>query len=111
MAINDPFFASGDRDWTDTDPGVKRRIMVWREDMMMVEVTFEKGASGTPHAHHHVQSTYVVEGAFEVTIDGVTQVVEKGGAFLVAPNLVHGVKALAAGHLIDAFSPMREDFL
>ena len=53
----------------------------------------------------------MVEGVFEVTIDGTTQTVAAGGAYIVPSNLVHGVKALEAGRLIDAFTPHRADFL
>ena len=78
---------------------------------MMVEVGFEKGGIGALHSHPHVQSSYVAEGRFEVTIDGNTEVVEKGGAFIVPSGLVHGVKALEAGRLVDTFTPQRADFL
>ena len=110
MALNDAFLTDAG-EWTPTDPGVKRRILVHREEMMMVEVAFEPDAVGAPHSHPHIQSSYVAEGSFEVTIDGKTQTLEKGGSFIVAPDLVHGVKALTAGRLIDVFTPMRQDFV
>ena len=34
-----------------------------------------------------------------------------GGAYIVPSGLVHGVKALEAGKLIDSFTPLRADFL
>jgi quercetin dioxygenase-like cupin family protein len=77
----------------------------------MVEFGFEKGGVGALHSHPHVQSSYVAEGRFEVTIDGKTEIVEAGGAFIVPSNLVHGVKALEAGRLVDTFTPRRADFL
>jgi quercetin dioxygenase-like cupin family protein len=58
-----------------------------------------------------VQASYVAEGRFEVTIDGNTAIVEQGGSFIVPSGLVHGVKALEAGRLIDTFTPHRADFL
>ena len=33
------------------------------------------------------------------------------GSFIVPGNVVHGVRALTAGRLIDCFTPRREDFL
>lgn len=111
MALNDPFLAAGAGEWTSPEPGVTRRVLVYRPEMMLVEVVFEKDAIGAAHSHPHIQSSYVAEGRFEVTIDGVSQVLEKGGSFIVAPDLVHGVKALEAGRLVDAFTPMRETFV
>ena len=41
----------------------------------------------------------------------VTETIGKGGAYIVPSGLVHGVKALEAGKLIDSFTPRRDDFL
>ncbi|RWJ03107.1 MAG: cupin domain-containing protein, partial [Mesorhizobium sp.] len=54
---------------------------------------------------------YVAEGRFEVTIDGRTEILETGSSFIVPSNLVHGVKALEAGRLVDSFTPHRADFI
>src|SRR5690606_6175933 len=65
---------------------------------------------GDPHSHPHVQASYVAEGAFEVPIDGKTETVAAGGAFIVPSGLVHSAKALEKGRLIDTFTPARQDF-
>lgn len=49
--------------------------------------------------------------AREVTIGDTIAVLGKGGSFIVPPNVVHGVKALTAGRLVDCFAPRRDDFL
>ena len=91
--------------------GSSRRVILSLPELMLVEFTFEKGGIGALHSHPHVQSSYVAEGRFEVTIDGRSEIVEKGGAFIVPSGLVHGVKALEAGRLVDTFTPHRADFL
>jgi quercetin dioxygenase-like cupin family protein len=48
---------------------------------------------------------------FEITIDGVTQRLEKGDSFYVPPNTLHGAVCLEEGELIDAFSPVRDEFI
>ncbi|MBB4278979.1 cupin domain-containing protein [Rhizobium mongolense] len=97
--------------WISPEPGVTRRIMVYLPEMMMVEVAFEKDAIGAAHSHPHIQASYIAEGSFAVTIDGKTEVMKKGGSFIVPPDLVHGVKALEKGRLIDTFTPHRAEFL
>ena len=99
------------KEWTPTPDGNRRRVILHTEELMMVEFGFEKGGVGALHTHPHVQSSYVAEGRFEVTIDGKTSVLEKGGAFIVPSGLVHGVRALEAGQLVDCFAPCRADFL
>lgn len=106
-----PLFAQpGDGKHTEL-AGSSRRVILDLPELMLVEFTFEKGGIGALHAHPHLQTSYVAEGVFEVTIDGVTETIGKGGAYIVPSGLVHGVKALEAGTLIDSFTPRRDDFL
>jgi quercetin dioxygenase-like cupin family protein len=91
--------------------GSTRRVVLETPELMLVEFTFAAGAVGALHSHPHVQTSYVAEGTFEVSIDGVTRTLAAGGAFIVPSGLVHGVKALTAGRLVDTFTPRRDDFL
>lgn len=97
--------------WEPTEPGVKRKIMAYGPDLMVVRVAFEKGAVGKAHQHPHRQASYVESGVFDVTIDGRTERLRAGDTFFVPENLVHGVVAVEAGQLIDSFTPMRTEFL
>jgi quercetin dioxygenase-like cupin family protein len=106
------FFIQPDAtEWTELAPGNRRRVLAHTPQLMLVEFAFEAGAVGALHSHPHIQSSYVADGRFEVTIDGKTETIGKGGAFIVPGGLKHGVKALEAGRLIDSFTPMRVDFL
>lgn len=107
----DIFMHSADGVWEPTPDGNKRRIVVYTEELMMVEFAFEEGGEGWLHSHPHVQSSYVAEGRFEVTIDGRTETLDAGDSFIVPSGLEHGVKALDKGRLIDCFAPYRADFL
>lgn len=97
--------------WETTGPGVRRKIMAWDEKLMIVKVEFEKGGIGTLHHHPHSQITHIESGAFEVEIDGTKKILNAGDVFCIPSNAVHGVVCLEKGVLIDAFSPMREDFV
>ena len=97
--------------WTPTDPGIKRRVLTWNDDLMLVEVAFDKGAVGALHQHPHIQASYVAAGRVEVTIAGVTETLDTGASFIVPSNAVHGCVALEAGRLIDSFTPMRGEFV
>lgn len=91
--------------------GVTRRVLAYTDGLMCVENTFQKGAVGALHNHPHTQITYVVSGAFEFTVDGVTKTVHKGDAILKEDGVVHGCVCTEAGILLDIFNPMREDFV
>lgn len=97
---------------TDCEPGVKRKILSYTEDLMMCEISFEKGARGNMHSHPHLQITYIISGSFEFTIDGEKSVVKAGDSLFMPANSLHGTIALEDNSmLVDVFNPMREDFL
>lgn len=105
-------FAHSDSGATvETAPGATRRVLLHTPELMLVEFNFEPGAVGALHAHPHVQASYVAAGRFEVTIACETATLRAGDSFIVPPNAEHGVVALDAGTLIDAFTPARADFL
>ena len=97
--------------WQEIDKGVRRKIMAYDENLMIVKVQFEKDGVGAPHQHYHSQITHVESGIFEVQIDGKKKILSGGDAFYIPPNTVHGCVCLQSGILIDVFSPMREDFI
>ena len=95
----------------DLGDGVSRKIMAYSDNIMTVEVHFEKGAIGPLHSHPHEQLTYVLSGEFEFTIGDETKVVKTGDTLYKKPNVVHGCRCLQAGVLLDNFTPVRKDFL
>lgn len=78
---------------------------------MTVKVWFDAGAEGYQHEHRHSQTTYIVSGQFDVTINGVTQRQKAGDSYYIPPHVMHGAICVESGILLDVFSPVREDFL
>jgi len=96
---------------TNCEPGVTRKVLSYSDELMMCEITFEKGAKGNFHSHEHLQITYIAEGSFSFTIDGETKIVSKGDSVYMPSGVLHGVTALEAGVLVDVFNPMRKEFV
>jgi len=105
------FRPAADLAWEETGPGVRRTLVAYNDDLLLVKVAFETGAIGALHQHVHTQITYVESGEFEATVGGETRLLKAGDSFYAAPNVPHGVVARQAGVLLDSFSPVREDFL
>lgn len=105
------FVHSSDVALEDLGNGIKRKVLAYSDNIMTVEVHFEKDAIGTMHNHPHEQLTYVLSGEFEFTIGDETRVVKAGDALYKQPNVMHGCKCLKAGVLLDNFTPMRKDFV
>ena len=93
------------------EPGVTRQVLGHDPHLMMVRVTFERGAVGYVHAHPHRQVTYVERGRFAFELDGCVTEMAAGDCWFVPPDARHGAKAIEGGSLIDVFTPARLDFL
>lgn len=95
----------------DVGGGLKRKVLSYHDNLMVVEVHFEEGAIGELHSHPHEQITYILDGEFEFNIGGEKKVVKAGDTTFKEPNVVHGAICLKAGRLLDIFTPHREDFV
>ena len=70
----------------------------------------EKGAEVPEHHHHHEQIMHVVQGEFEFTLNGETNIYTPGDVVVIPSNVPHSGKALTACQLMDVFSPAREEY-
>ena len=80
------------------------------EFMTFVQWEIEPGARLPEHSHPHEQVANVLDGRFELTIAGDTQVMEAGGVGVIPPNALHSGRALTPCRIIDVFYPIREDY-
>lgn len=103
--------ADDDLPWETVDEKIKRKIMSYTNELMLVKVAFKQGGIGTIHQHPHLQISYVASGVFEVTIGDQTRNLKEGDVYFVPSNVLHGAVCLEEGLLIDVFNPMREDFV
>jgi len=106
------FIFNKDHEWENAGEGVRRKILGYEKDIMLVAVEFKKGAVGYLHKHPHKQISHIIKGSFEVSINNEKKIMKAGDVFLVMPNLEHGVVALEEDSMLtDVFSPYREDFI
>jgi quercetin dioxygenase-like cupin family protein len=105
------FILSAEAAWESPDAGVRRQVMGYSEQLMLVKVEFRAGAAGAVHAHPHAQASYVASGRFEVQVGEEKKTLSAGDGFFAAPNVPHGVICLEGGVLVDTFNPMRRDFV
>jgi quercetin dioxygenase-like cupin family protein len=111
MSLKGPFVHGADIGWERMADGVRRQVLGHGSDLMMVRVEFQAGGIGALHHHPHRQATYVVAGRFQVSMGDEQTELGTGDCFYAESNVVHGVRALEDGVLLDVFTPIREDFL
>lgn len=96
----------------DLGGGVQRKVLSYSENIMSVELHFEKGSIGALHSHPHEQIGYIISGSLIYKEAGQEdKILSAGDTYYVAPNVEHGVVALEETMLFDVFTPMRKDFI
>lgn len=95
----------------DLGNGLIRSVKAYTDQLMIVEVHFDKGAVGNMHAHPHAQCTYILSGSFLVNLNGEERLLKAGDSASYEPNIPHGLTCLEEGSLLDIFAPKRDDFL
>ena len=90
--------------------GIRRRIFTG-ESVMLGRLFFPKGAVVPAHRNPNEQITHVLTGALRFVVDGEEIVVRAGQVLHIPSNAQHLAEALEDTDEIDAFSPIRADWL
>jgi quercetin dioxygenase-like cupin family protein len=95
-------------------PG-RGRYLAYTENLMMVVMELNDGPGSQPdppHSHPHEQVACVVSGEVLFFLDGRPTRLGPGDMYTVPPNIPHCIQLLTKqAKLIDAFTPIRQDFL
>lgn len=84
--------------------------MIHTDNMTIAYVDVEEGADLPEHAHVHEQVLNLLEGRFELIVNGQPHLLEPGDVFAIPSNAPHSGKAHTSCRIIDVFQPVREDF-
>lgn len=91
-------------------PGMRARF-VHSQTMTIAHWQIDAGAVLPRHSHRHEQICNVIEGEFELTIDGITKIMSGGDIAVIPSNATHSGVANTDCKIIDVFQPVREDYL
>jgi len=72
--------------------------------------TVKAGSTLPEHDHPHEQVVNVIEGTFEMNVEGRTFLLEPGKVLVIPPEKKHSGKALGPCRIIDVFHPSRDDY-
>ena len=90
-------------------PGYRARF-VHSEKMTLAYWGVDLGAGRTIQNHPHEQIANVLEGQFELTINGESRILEPGTVAIIPSDVPHSGRAITACRLLDAFYPCRDDY-
>ncbi len=93
----------------------RTRYIANTDNLMLAVIDFQDGPTtepDPPHSHPHEQISYVAAGEIIFFLDGEPTRLKTGDIYTVPPNAPHAVQLLTEHVcLIDAFTPIRQDFL
>jgi quercetin dioxygenase-like cupin family protein len=93
----------------------RTRYLAHTDNLMMAVFDLNDGPTSKPdppHSHPHEQVSYVASGEINFFIDNEPVRLGPGDMVTVPANVPHAVQLLSNDvRLIDAFTPIREEFL
>ena len=102
--------AIADSNAVDAYPGVTRRTLASGDRLTLMRIEVAGGATVPEHKHMHEQAGTVVSGRISIRLGDVTTVCGAGDAYLIPGDLPHEVVAIEDSVLVEAFSPVREEY-
>jgi quercetin dioxygenase-like cupin family protein len=90
-------------------PGFRGRY-VHSDQITQGRVDIAPGSVIPDHSHLHEQWTLLLSGSFELTVSGITHLMQPGHILYIAPHERHSARALTACAVIDVFHPPRDDY-
>ena len=73
-------------------------------------VELKAGSAVPMHQHIQEQITYIIDGELDMVIDGNPCLLTEGMYYVIPANVLHSAVAITNCKVIDAFSPVREDY-
>lgn len=92
-------------------PGIQLKTLVFGDKTLLSEFRMKAGSKLPPHSHIYEQTGYLVEGKVRLTIGDETFIAEPGDSWCIKSNISHCAEILADSVAVEAFSPVREDYL
>ena len=92
-------------------PGVTRTTLAVGRSTHLVRFDLEPGAAIPVHSHPHEQTGLLISGEVILTTAGHDAHWEPGGAWSIPAHVEHGARTEVGAVLVEAFSPIRRDYL
>lgn len=90
-------------------PGHRGRF-VHSERTTHVYWDIEPDARLPEHSHPHEQIVNMLEGTYELTVDGTRHVLSAGEVLVIPGGAKHSGRSHTACRILDVFSPVREEY-
>lgn len=97
-------------EWIQMKEGMRLRVHTDGERLMLVQVEAEAGVIVATHSHPHEQTTYVLSGQLQFTLDGKDTILNTGDAINVPDDVPHSVVMIEPCLILESFTPPRAEW-
>ncbi len=104
-----PYIDLNDQRPKEIVPGYNARF-IHTNNMSFVYWDVKAGYTLPEHSHMHEQVAHVLEGTFNLVVDGVPHILEPGKVFVIPGHVKHYGTSITDCKLLDVFYPVREDY-
>jgi quercetin dioxygenase-like cupin family protein len=91
--------------------GIKTKTIIYGQNTLMTEFIMEKNSKLFEHSHINEQTGYLVYGKIELSINGVSMIINPGDSWNIPSNVKHKAEIIEDSLAIEVFSPRRDDYL
>ncbi len=84
--------------------------MIHTDKVTVAHVWVRAGSVLPEHQHVHEQVSNVLEGEFEMTVGGHTQLCQAGDVVSIPSSVPHSARAITDCYIVDVFCPVREEY-
>ena len=90
--------------------GIPFDLLATGDRLMVTRMRYETGMTVAAHTHEHEQAGYVISGRYRQTAAGAVTHLGPGDSYVIAGGIQHAMDVLEGGHVLDVFTPPREDY-
>ena len=105
------FYKKVDSGYMEPAQGVMLKTLVHGDRTSMCEFLVKKGAAVPGHTHPHEQTGYLVSGRLSLCIGEETFDATPGDSWCIPGDVEHSAEIIEDAVIVEAFSPVREDYL
>lgn len=87
-----------------------RARLIHGDSMTVAYWDIDGGNSLPEHSHPHEQVVNMVEGQFELTVDGEPLTLSPGDVVVIPGNVPHSGRSITDCKIIDVWHPTRDDY-
>src|SRR3954465_10060738 len=102
---------SNQNPWIEICPGIKRQTVTSGATMYQMLAQLAGGSKMPEHQHPQEQIVHILSGHMKLIVEGKPQDLTPGHSSYLASNIPHGVETLEETHVLDTFSPPRDEYL